>query len=321
MYTGKGWGFTLIELLVVIAIISILAGLLAVGLPRALELAKVRDVDTDFNAIRNALSVYASEHGGYPPAYGYYTGYDTAGGTPLMYLQPYLARIGLFGVTDLYDRFSDTNDANRNGAVDRLEYTPAGIQTGPNRYLFAEDPASPDYEPLYIGVPPLVPSQVQAPYIYLPVNKRQADQYATWFFKKWKATDMVKYMYAIDDGAGSGNNPIDDYNMSFPTPQYDDYVLIGVGPWGQTGGITDNAPPVADIKLQYHIDVLRAYVLATRDANENGQLDFDFQARKQGEGTRGAYQQDGLYHLPSEFGNWQNTGFTGSGAGPMIGRP
>ncbi|HPA04274.1 MAG TPA: prepilin-type N-terminal cleavage/methylation domain-containing protein, partial [Candidatus Hydrogenedentes bacterium] len=55
MYTGRGWGFTLIELLVVIAIIGILAGFLAVGLPRALELAKIRDVETDFNGIRNAL--------------------------------------------------------------------------------------------------------------------------------------------------------------------------------------------------------------------------------------------------------------------------
>ncbi len=314
-------GFTLIELLVVIAIIGILAGFLAVGLPRAIELAKIRDVESDFHGIRTALSVYLTQHGTYPPAYGYYTGYDSAGGAPLFYLVPYMARIGEFTNEKLLDRFSYTDDANQNGVVDRLEFTPKGIQTGPGRFLFPENPADPDYVPRYTGAPPLPASDEPAPYIYLPVNKRQADQYATWFFKRWKSTDMVKYMYAMDDGPGAGNNPVEDYNMSFPSAQYDDYVIISVGPWGQTGGITANAPAVADARLQYHIDVLRAYFLATRDANENRLLDFDYRARKQGEGTAAAYSQDGLYHLPSEFSLWQSGGFTGSGAGPIIGRP
>ncbi|MEA3366411.1 MAG: hypothetical protein U9Q79_12290, partial [Candidatus Hydrogenedentes bacterium] len=71
----------------------------------------------------------------------------------------------------------------------------------------------------------------------------------------------------------------------------------------------------------YHVDGLRAYFLATRDANDNGELDFDYRARKHGEGAREAYEQDGLYHLPSEFAAWQNSGFTGSGLGCLIGRP
>ncbi|NLT62428.1 MAG: type II secretion system protein, partial [Candidatus Hydrogenedentes bacterium] len=113
MYTGRGWGFTLIELLVVIAIIGILAGFLAVGLPRALELAKIRDVETDFNGIRNALSVYSAQHGSYPPAYGYYTGYNNDANAPLYYLTPYMARIGELTNEDLFDRFSTTDDANQ----------------------------------------------------------------------------------------------------------------------------------------------------------------------------------------------------------------
>jgi prepilin-type N-terminal cleavage/methylation domain-containing protein len=316
MYTGKDWGFTLIELLVVIAIIGILAAMLAVGYPKAMEMARLSDVETDFNALRNSLSVYAADHGSYPPRYGYYTGYKDATGTDLFFLTPYLAKIGEFRNMGLYDRFSFTDDANQDGVVDRLEYTPEGIQTGPDNYLFPEDPAHPDYVPPYIGIPPLPPSNEQAPFIYVPVNRRQADQYAQWFFKKWKATGNVKYMYAIDDGAGPGNNPIEDYGMTFPPPQYDDYVLISVGP----AGITSNAPAVNPL-VQYHVDALRAYFLATRDANDNGELDFDYRARKQGEGTRAAYDQDGLYHLPSEFAAWQSTGFPGSGPGCLIGRP
>ncbi|HOH32634.1 MAG TPA: type II secretion system protein [Candidatus Hydrogenedentes bacterium] len=311
MYTGRGWGFTLIELLVVIAIIGILAGFLAVGLPRALELAKIRDVETDFNGIRNALSVYSAQHGSYPPAYGYYTGYNNDANAPLYYLTPYMARIGELTNEDLFDRFSTTDDANQNGVVDRLEFTPVGIEIGPGRFQFIDDATVP-----YNGG--LAPSNQSAPYIYLPVNKRQATQYATWFWKKWKASGMVKYMYGIDDGA---DNPISAYNMTFPPTQYDDYVLISVGPWGQTGGIADNAPPAATPALQYHMDVMRAYFLATRDANENKQRDFDFRTRKLGEGKRDAYAQDGLYHLPNEFAEWQSTGFTGSGLGPMIDTP
>ncbi|MGI6461338.1 MAG: type II secretion system protein [Candidatus Hydrogenedentales bacterium] len=309
MYTGRGWGFTLIELLVVIAIIGILAGFLAVGLPRALELAKIRDVETDFNGIRNALSVYAAQHGTYPPAYGYFTGYRDDTGAELYYLAPYMARIGELNNLDLYDRFSTTDDANQNGVVDRLEFTPLGEPAGPGRFLFHDNTG-----PRYTGGN--APSNQPAPYIYLPVNKRQATQYATSLWKQWKATDQVRFMYALTD---TGTNPLD--SMSFPPTQYDDYALVSVGPWGQTGGITENSGSGGPPEEAYHRDVMRAYFLATRDANENGQLDFDFRTRKLGEGKRDAYEKDGLYHLPNEFDLWVNDGFTGSGYGPMIGTP
>ncbi len=320
MYMGNQRGFTLIELLVVIAIIAILAGFLAVGLPRAMEMARIRDVETDFHALRNALSAYAAQHGSFPPRYGYYTGYQHANGTDLHFLTPYMARIGLFRVMDLYDRFSFTDDATQSGVVDRLEYTPQGVQVGPDRFAFHEDPTHPDYQPLYIGIPPMPPSDEQAPYIYIPVSKRQADQYATWFYRRWQETGEDRYMYAILGPGEEG--PIEAYNMSFPPAQYDTYVLISVGPGGSTGGITRNAD-MFDLVVQYHVDALRAYFLATRDANNNGLLDFDYRARRQGEGTAAAYPQGRLYQLPVEFEHWLMTDptFTGSGHGPIIGRP
>jgi hypothetical protein len=163
------------------------------------------------------------------------------------------------------------------------------------------------------------PSKNPAPYIYLPVNKRQAAQYATSLWKQWNkqaGAAFVKFMYARTD---PGNDPLD--AMSFPPAQYDAYALVSVGPWGQTGGITDNSGPGGSIDT-YHRDVMRAYFLATRDANENGLLDFDFRARsKLGEGKRDAFVIDGLYHLPNEFQEWADSGFTGSNYGPMIGTP
>ena len=64
-------GFTLVELLVVIAIIGILAGFIAVGLPRALNSAKLAKLDNVFLQVRNILTEYYVDHGTFPPAYGY----------------------------------------------------------------------------------------------------------------------------------------------------------------------------------------------------------------------------------------------------------
>jgi prepilin-type N-terminal cleavage/methylation domain-containing protein len=315
MYTGKNRGFTLIELLVVIAIIAILAGFLAVGLPRAIEKAKIADAQNDFVQLRNALSVYMTDHGSYPPAYGYFTGYEAQTGDSLYYLKPYLARIGEFGNTDLYDRFSFTDDSNQNGTVERLEYTPPGVPQGGGKYLFDESPG----QTPYFAISPLPPTDEQAPYIYLPVNSRQAQKVRSWFWQRYNSTSDPKYLYAIDDGAGAGNNPYE--SLNFPATQYDDFVLISVGPWGSTGGVVAHGPLASQLEYQYHVDVLHAYFLATRDANENGLLDFDYLARKQGEGTAEAYDADGLYHLPGAFKKWQNTGFTGSAPGPLIFTP
>jgi len=59
-------GFTLTELLVVISIIGLLAGLSAVGIPRAMESAKKAKAKGDLTAIVAAVKAYRQEYGRWP---------------------------------------------------------------------------------------------------------------------------------------------------------------------------------------------------------------------------------------------------------------
>jgi hypothetical protein len=77
-------------------------------------------------------------------------------------------------------------------------------------------------------------------------------------------------------------------------------VLVSVGPTNNTGGVVctrdaiglDVAEDEADI---YHITALRAHWLATRDLNENGEPDFDYEGRTQrDEADPGSYMGKGF---------------------------
>jgi prepilin-type N-terminal cleavage/methylation domain-containing protein len=76
-------GFSLIELLVVIAIIAILAGIAFPVFSRAKDSAYRSSDMSKLNEIRNALQLYRTDQGAYPPALlGYATGYMADGVTP-----------------------------------------------------------------------------------------------------------------------------------------------------------------------------------------------------------------------------------------------
>ena len=60
-------GFTLVEILVVVTILSILMGVLVVGLGFARKRAKVRTTKMLLQKIRSALSSYYTDFGAYPP--------------------------------------------------------------------------------------------------------------------------------------------------------------------------------------------------------------------------------------------------------------
>ena len=59
-------GFTLVELLVVISIVGLLAGLVTVGVPRAMEAGKKAKVKGELTAIVAAVKAYKQEYGKWP---------------------------------------------------------------------------------------------------------------------------------------------------------------------------------------------------------------------------------------------------------------
>lgn len=149
-------------------------------------------------------------------------------------------------------------------------------------------------------------------YVYIPVYKDQ--------FTK------VEKFYARQNDPYAKRS-LDPLSLT-PPPGFDAYVLIGLGPVGSASktalgeldyfGVTPQPLPGEAPE----VTGLRAYYLATRDANKNGLLDFDFRARtRQGEGKPGAYPTNEtlLFHLPKEVDDSLNpTTGTGTGPGPMI---
>jgi len=298
----RAGGFTLTELLVVIAIISILAAMLFVVGPRVIESTKLASLQNDFNQIRTAcVSFYTKQKETYPPAYGYKV-WDPNNPNPGRVNEPYVVPIKFFRVMDIYDRFSTNHDTDRDGELGLLEFSPMGRKTGPDSYSFDEI--------IYDGtnLPGEVSQQMaegKRPIIYIPVNMKQAAVVAQ-YYDDLRKIDAHAGAYATQWAALPNATAKNDVTqLKFPPSKYDDYVLISVGPTNNTGGIltppasfVNDLAAVADMEAWYHILALRAYFLATRDLNENGLLDFDYNARKQGDGKEASYVVSGMHLLP-----------------------
>ena len=274
-------GFTLLELLTVIAIIAILAGITFAVFPRIRERGKIRRAVAAMNDIRIAMTMYYGDHATYPPGYGFVE-WNMRDEIPADYrdnvyyhLTPYTARmsIDIHGLEKNYDEFAESGDTNRDRRIGLAEFLPMGdknLATGyitfPEvRYTGTNNPGNDE-----------VGQQLKAesrPFVYAPVNLRQfkkAKQYwietGNFYAQAWDSTDPRLS------------------RIEFPSRNYDAFVLISVGPGGSTYGVVPEPLGTESARDVYHITALRTYFLATRDLNDNGQRDFDFEARRsQGE--------------------------------------
>lgn len=296
MRTVRTAGFTLVELLVVIAIIGILFGFTAVAVPRVLERAKIAQTTNNANQIRTILSTYYTDHGSYPPRYGYVFGRTPSThptpGAPIFFYRPYLHQLGIYSIENFEDPFSigvDTDGPfsgpNQNPAgpfpIGLLEFFPVGTPTGitgqrdyPDGSMYLGpngSPAALDAE-LQLG-------EDRRAFVYLPVNSRQMD-FMKAFYERYEGPRSLDRAYARElDFSDPRLEPFTRPD-AFPPPRYDAFVLLSVGPGGDTGGIlVDPLGNEPDNGSLYHLTAMRAYYLATRDINDSDQKDFDFLAR------------------------------------------
>lgn len=300
MSKPRARGFTLIELLTVIAIIAILVGITAAVLPGVMERSKIVRTETAFKQIHTALVAYQTDNGSgsLPPGYGYRWNPDLVSGSAapnyVWNLEPYMAKIKLFSETGLYDEFwTESYDVapspGGNGHIDLCEFQPVGTETTPGKFAFLKDIRYQGVE----DVSPEIENEINRmkstirPYFYFPVNLAQARKYQQYCEKG--AVNSPQYNGLVWD-----NNDSLLGTLTFPPSTLDAYALISPGPASSLGGIVptdDNEVnailgqlPSERLDDIYYILSLRAYYLATRDANKNGVLDNDYRARtRQGE--------------------------------------
>lgn len=257
-------GFTLVELLVVIAIIGILAGFVAVALPRVIMKAKITDTTNTMKQLRTILVSYYTDHNSLPPAYGYLSPAflkDTRFSNPdtraqdivnamsdptdpisqnhAFFLLPWMSAVREHGNDKLNDRWTRGNgyDTDKDGTISRLEFAPRGVFNGGNQtYSF-------NYSELYLGnngddnsdtntildVQEQLQSSDTRPLIYVPVNERQARVFRKIMF------DMAGRNGGNTSDPRPFNLDTDALNairtqLSFPPPSLDKFVLISVGP-------------------------------------------------------------------------------------------
>jgi prepilin-type N-terminal cleavage/methylation domain-containing protein len=281
MRTHNRSGFTLVELLVVVAIIAILASIIAVALPRALERAKIARMTGALDQLRISLTQYYSDHSTYPPPYGTrYFGSRFADPNDLSVdlakiyqINNFMAAMGLYD-EDRYDEFSQgySTSLEQSTGLSLLEFAPVATQ-GVSSFSYNPEV----YNEIYTGnnLGSAVAEQLsedRRPFIYVAVNQRQFQRAKTYWLRNndflattWDTTQ------ANSELAG----------LQFPPPNYDTFVLIGVGPGGDSFGLVDDPPFLNQIPQEdrYYVAALRTYFLATRDLNGNGELDFHFQSR------------------------------------------
>lgn len=304
---NQRYGFTLVELLTVIAIIGILAGLISTVLPRALERAKIASTLSNFRQIDIALQNYLTDHGTYPPAYGYigkhmFKNTQIQLGIREYVYEPYMWRLRFLSNPDLYDTWAESGDANRDDNIGPLEYSPLGIESpaGSGKFTFVQPPnGAVNMEIHGIGSGLTNTSEIGRqlaadgrPFLYIPTNKRQSRKYKQFLLNR-NPGDPDPRPLATD---GWFAQQLQADPTFFPPNTYDAFVLISVGPEGTAYGVVPEWIESGLEIYKYHVQGMMAYYLATRDANDNGELDFDFIARtRAGEGKSGAN-----YYLPDK---------------------
>lgn len=272
----KIFGFTLIELLTVIGVIAILAGFTFAALPRIRERAKLRRMDNTFLQFRTIMTSYFTDFNTYPPGYGFVR-WETReyqigeiSDEDLFMLKPYTALLKVHGDRKYMDEFSEGFDTNRDGRIGLMEFLPMGVKNiATNIYTFPTE--------LYRGNNlqdelNRLSQMEQRPFVYVPVNKRQFQKARNYWIENG-------FFYA------EAWDPTHPYikDISFPPSNYDAFALISVGPGGSTAGVVPEPLGTEPARDVYHILALRTFFLATRDLNDNGQLDFHFEARRRGE--------------------------------------
>jgi prepilin-type N-terminal cleavage/methylation domain-containing protein len=240
MKTVRLSGFTLIELLTVIAIIAILAGLTSVALPRALERAKIADMQGDFQAISTAMVHYYGDHDTFPPRYGFRTFQTRGKVTPFDFtnapsrdtpprendfvFEPYMFRLGLWSFDGpalaLHDRFSTNYDTDRNLVIDRMEFSPvvpAEFDRSTLTTIYTGGVSVADLGAPWAGFSTGKFRGEERPYVYAPVNLS--------IFRR------VKQIWDNNDPFATRWVTVYDpsFNIRFPEPRYDAYVLLSVG--------------------------------------------------------------------------------------------
>lgn len=216
------------------------------------------------------------------------------------FLSSYMRELGQANNKDLYDPWSDSYDTDGDGRISYLEYLPLeDRELHPEDILYEDGTIAARNNPsgeLRTSAPPVDEIQEllnadMRPFIYIPVNRRQAERVGQWYFDNLGANPIPDE----PDDAGDINDTLQEDLANFsaanefseiPPGKYDAFVLMSVGPSNNTYGLLRELTNMVDVvnnypqNYRYHILGHLLYFMMTRDADDNGKFDFTFEGRK-----------------------------------------
>ncbi len=213
------------------------------------------------------------------------------------FLVPWMAAMREHGNEDLYDNWTRTNgyDTDGDNQLSRIEFAPIGDhQPGTTVWNFNffdlyNGPSNPGDPATEADMNRQLGDQGPRPLIYVPVNERQARVFSNIIYAMAERPPVSNRSNARPFNLDPQAIQDIQNQLSFPPPSYDDFVLISVGPnfnSGTNGLLVDwdrmglDGFPAAYAQInQYHLLGLATYFMATRDADDDNELDFDYQSR------------------------------------------
>jgi len=133
-------------------------------------------------------------------------------------------------------------------------------------------------------------TEPQAPYVYIAAFSKNVDVVNDFLLNNLSSMDRGNLFNELLAQVSNENGPVYD-RLRLPPPRFDLWVMMSAGPFDPEQSYGGLNPDVSTLDpntdwVQIRLRRLTAYVLATLDKDNSGELDYDCRVRKKKQGVK-----------------------------------